>query len=192
MTIPGLMTAYRKHVVSTRLASFYSKINNTMRLSEESENGEVSTWPVIPSTADPEAQKQWLRQYISPYLKCHEDTISAPGRLIITIYDGTSFSMSGSDWRVYPLGYKKREKPGENFFFFEFMPNGCTLYSEACTKLKGNYVMPYMYNFDKFSREEMSENCKGKTLHGVGGGAYCTVLIQQNGWKIPSDYPHKL
>ena len=177
--------------MATRLASFYSKINNTVRLSEEAENGEVATWKTVPS--DVEGQKEWVRQYISPYLKCHEDTKTFPGYLLITIFDGTQFLVTGVDWRFYPYGYnRRRNKVGRDYFYFEFVPNGCTKFSESCKKLKGNYVMPYMYNYDKFTHDEMVRNCKGETLHGVGGGAYCTVLIQQNGWKIPSDYPHKL
>ena len=50
-------------------------------------------------------------------------------------------------------------------------------------------VEPYKYNWDG-----TANNLYNDHLHGckTGNGAFCTALIQYNGWKIPKDYPYKV
>lgn len=190
ITIPGLITNYRKHIVETRVASFYSKINQAIKLSEQTENGEAETWAARPAVSDVAGQQQWIRQYISPFLKCYEDTTTVNNKLLITLPDSSQFQISQIDWKYYPLGYntKRTNRTGRDYFYFEFNPGNT---ADSMSQLSGNAVMPYMYNYTKFTHEDMIKNCKGEFLYGVGPGAYCTVLLQQNGWKIPNDYPHK-
>ena len=45
-----------------------------------------------------------------------------------------------------------------------------------------------MTNNDDFIRNDSVRGCNNNG----GSGAYCTKLIQRNGWKIPKDYPYRI
>ncbi|MBO5435744.1 hypothetical protein J6A31_08130 [bacterium] len=48
-----------------------------------------------------------------------------------------------------------------------------------------------MYNWNG-SRESLYEDSVRGCAISDSNGAYCTAIIQQNGWEFPKDYPRKI
>ena len=61
ITIPGLITAYKKHVIASSLKRAVSSINQAIKQSE-SENGEMETWNKSLE------QEEFIKLYIRPYM----------------------------------------------------------------------------------------------------------------------------
>ena len=65
LTIPGLMTNYKKHKIESKLSKAVSTINQVIKQSE-AENGEMETWD---KTLTP---VQYIDKYIRPYVKINQ------------------------------------------------------------------------------------------------------------------------
>ena len=81
-----------------------------------------------------------------------------------------------------------KEISGIKYFTFFFGPYLSTAAAKHHYK-KG--VEPYKYNWDgtvEMLKDDSSIGCRKDVST---ERAYCTALIQQNGWKIPDDYPLK-
>ncbi|MDE6137924.1 MAG: type II secretion system GspH family protein, partial [Candidatus Gastranaerophilales bacterium] len=61
LTIPGLITSYKKHVIASSLKRAVSSINQAIKQSE-AENGEMETWN---KSLD---QEEFINIYIRPYM----------------------------------------------------------------------------------------------------------------------------
>lgn len=107
--------------------------------------------------------------------------------------DGSAFSLgvagqpSLRDMRFYP-GDPERctgERiltSGTCSFGFEYYPIST---SPSWKFLYNKGLEPTKYNWNG-DVNSLYNNCQ------QGSGAYCTALIQYNGWKIPKDYPRKV
>ena len=71
ITIPGLITAYKKHVIASSLKRAVSSINQAIKQSE-SENGEMETWNK--SLEQEEFIKLYIRPYMNIALTCKDIT----------------------------------------------------------------------------------------------------------------------
>ena len=67
ITIPTLMTKYAKKRTETQLKAFYSKINQTLKMSA-AENGDIDGL-ITQRTYSYDDQVEFLKQYIFPYMK---------------------------------------------------------------------------------------------------------------------------
>lgn len=67
MTIPTLMTKYAKQRTETQLKSFYSRINQTLKMSA-AENGDIDGL-IERKAYSYDEQVEFLKQYIFPYMK---------------------------------------------------------------------------------------------------------------------------
>ena len=77
MTIPTLMSNYRKHIIETRLTKFYSTMTQAIKLAEN-DYDDISGWDKLGSgfvkdddgndTTTPVAEA-WVNKYIIPYIK---------------------------------------------------------------------------------------------------------------------------
>ena len=186
LTIPNLVQSYKKKVVETKLVNFYSTINRALRLSEI-DNGNSSTWEYFSGSTFAE-RKVWFEKYLCPYLKnCEIKKLNNEKDIMLNMYDGGGcvyISTSSSDWQYFPFCNLKSSIKGKDAFYFFFSPSR-SLFSEKNTAYinKNTIVEPYKYGWDG-SIEKAKEDCKSR-------GAFCTLLIQSNGWKIPDDYPFK-
>ena len=74
---------------------------------------------------------------------------------------------------------------GKDSFLFGFAANLSNL--DKCLTRFDTYAC------NKNDEQELKFNsgygCYNKEA--INGGAYCTRLIQANGWKLPQDYPYK-
>ncbi len=184
MTIPTLIQSYKKKVVETRLVNFYSTINQALRLSEV-DNGNSSTWGTFLGNTFDE-KKEWFEKYLCPYLKYCEIKRLNQSELTLYMYDGGCIYMSSnlSDWQYFPFCDIKSNIKGKDAFYFFYSPNRSAYNEKNVSYINKNTIVePYKYGWDG-SIEKAKEDCKSR-------GAFCTLLIQSNGWKIPEDYPFK-
>ena len=211
-SLPTLTQKYKKQIVETRLAKFYTTINQAIAQSEV-ENGSRMYWNLMEIrnqsnvvSREGLTPKEWYEQYLKKYLKVIkvEDSNTVEKRLDVYFTDGSLLTFSGSGWGFYLFAkdYEKierenadgtsyndlnRETCGQKMFSFIFDPtnkNNKYIYKKG--------VEPYTYaNWDG-TIDELKNNTKiGCNKNVSNAAAYCTMLIQLNGWKIPNDYPFK-
>ena len=218
MTLPTLIQNYKKHIVETRLAKFYTTINQAIQMSE-TVNGDKKYWDSIgsgfekdeednPDYSKPEAMA-WFEKYLKPYLKYakletfnHKNT---EGMVMVYFEDGSLLNFSQAGWSFYPYASKFKTAIDENqitkvdgansgteYFSFFYDPNN-TAPNNKYHYNKG--VEPYLNGWDgsldgqKGLKTSQYFGCKEEIP--IHGRAYCTALIMRNGWKIPDDYPLK-
>ncbi len=216
LTIPTLISNYRKKVVESRLVNFYSVMNQAIKLSEV-DNGSIMTWEKLEKgyetdeDGNPDYNRTnallWFNKYLKPYLKTIK--IESPnntitGYLKIYMPDGGLAVFSASSIIYYPnaADYKETastsdpdfqrnnpEDSGTRYFTFFFAP------WKDGVQYKYHYqrgMEPYMYNWDGDKESLLTDSTYGcKKDIGTNERAYCTKLIQMNSWKIPDDYPLK-
>ena len=198
LTIPNLVQSYKKKVVETRLARFYSMMCQAIQMSEI-DNGPVENWDMGIHGVYNSDEKlyAWFNKYLKNYLKFDKletDVYVNVGDevyhyLLIYLSDGSVLAIHPNQLHDFSLfiDYKpgKELKRGVNSFLFSIKRAG----DNEEVYYKGLKFSPYVWNWD---------GTKEGLLHagdGYGCGetynAYCTKLIQMNGWKIPDDYPLK-
>ncbi len=189
ITLPALVQNYQKHVVETKLMKFNSIINQALRLSV-ADNGAPDSW--IPRTHNYSYQEtvEFMNTYFLPYIK-YVKTGPSPSQngISVTLLDGSMFEWSilqnGADIFYYANG--KREVNPRNRFGFQFAKD-----SRPGAKDKVinsiNSIEPYTYFWDGTSTG-LSYNAIWGCSKRCTNCAYCTKLIQLNGWKIPKNYP---
>ena len=208
LTLPTLITNHKKSIVETRLAKFYSTMNQAINLAE-AEYGDKMNWEQLENgfyqdengnNTTPKTTA-WFNKYLRPYLNLTDAKFdgNSDSKILAYFPDGSLAMISASSILFYPQAkdYKKLESEdgtitrnknlsGTKYFTFLFEP--CN--TSALNKYHYNKgVEPYMYRWD--GTEEMLRNdsalgCKEDVSN---ERAYCTALIQMNGWKIPKDYP---
>jgi len=194
MTIPTLISNYKKQIVGIRLLKFYSAYNQALSLSQI-DNGRMETWtwyyPYIPQ----EEMKTWYDTYIKPYVrtvKSVEAKIGTSRRIVDYLPDGSAVIIGYESWLFFPFAsdlefetqeyqseeitYPKGEDSGTKWFTFSLRNNG-----------KG--VRPYGDGNDvEKLKNDSSLGCNSLVM---GEKPYCAALIKANGWKIPDDYQLK-
>ncbi|MBQ8458495.1 type II secretion system protein [bacterium] len=201
LTIPNLITAYKRHVIASSLKKGVSVINQTIKQSE-AENGEMETWDKTTT------QDVFIDKYIRPYMK-----ISATCPDVITDC-GYKYVSGNNVWKY--LNNKSYVNPNFNNRI-PFLTMDSILYTFAYVQTVGQLIDdnnrtifidingpkgPNQFGQDVFILyrneeadsvipygadkpiEEVQQDCS-KT----GRGFYCASLIYQNGWNIPKDYP---
>lgn len=202
MTIPGLMQAYTNHVVETRLEEFYSTMNQAIRLAEY-DYGEREGWYQDISDSTFTKQKAWLETYLMPYLKGAWIEEGSNNRLIIYFLNGSAVEISKNntrDWHFYAGNAEKCQSSG-NYQYWNYI--GKCAFSFYWNPASGDPTS-YQYNFNTFIADTPDydlDTLKNHSNYGCNNTttatctnwrAYCTRLIQLNGWKIPKDYPFKV
>ena len=191
MTLPTLIANYQKKLVETRLISFYSKINQAYRMSY-AENGDTVDWIIADKNYSYQEMEDWLEKYILPYMR-HYDVTKCAGLstgqvgVCVTLPDGSlywfSIDREGQDAVYFPTG--ERRNGTRNKFQFQFAKRK---FAGSSTRNSLNFIEPYVYNWDG-RRESLFTNGTWGCRKGNANTAYCTKLIQLNGWEIPDDYP---
>lgn len=212
MTLPGLIAAYRKKVVETKLKKVYSELSQLLLMSE-SENGNAYYWP-WPSThmTDPTnsvAGKAFVKQYLEPYL--HNVLIEDGFKE--TLYNAAGDYHYTTSYLKYNKGYYLPS--GVLVFFTPNYTSACParviLPSDKSKLVFGKNVFTFVFLKDNdkkqviFSpgsyqhwtceylgknRDYFRKSCiKQQDSSGVDSGSWCLFMIYCNNWKIPDDYP---
>ncbi len=188
MTIPTLISNYKKLEIETRLKRFYSYMNQAIQLAEI-DYGDKSTWDIgqthnnladCKTNAYSEAcLTTFFNKYFKNYLKYNKLLYdNEESMLLVYMSDGSVVAVgyAGSDYN-YCINYEayKSNVHGRGCFLFGFYPRGAYGLRNDLFKDKG--IEPYVpYNWDG-----TFEN-----LYNVGAWA---KIIQLNNWKIPDNYP---
>ncbi len=211
LTIPNLVQSYKKKIVETRLAKFYSVMNQAIQLSEI-DNGPKEYWDELDGVATEGSVNQliWFEKYFKPYLKYNYVTtdkiFDTTSTIIVYFSDGSLCKMSSGSFQFWPNAsdyslpvydeendsYRNpRESSGIKYFTFHFWP-----YEKYKDDVNWKYhykkgLEPYLQGWDGTVENLKNDNAIGCKEAVSNERAYCTKLIQMNGWKIPDDYPLK-
>lgn len=211
MTLPVLIQKNNNRVVETRLMKFYSAINQAVKMAE-ADYGEKSYWyedlagAEIDKDGNPvpgssEAEKLF-NKYLAPYMKIIKTETLSDGSYIVYFPDVSALRQAAHttrDWIFLPGGnfqkcdYDNGNSYGTCMFHFNFYP------VSTQPRWKHNYnkgFEPWKYYWDG-TKEQLKNACyNNQPIYEASnaniGRAYCTALIQLNGWKIPKDYPYKV
>ena len=203
MTIPTLMSTFAKQRTETQLKAFYSRINQTIKMSI-ADNGDPDGW-VEEKAYSYDEQVEFLKQYIFPYMKnlgYKECTIGQTGVCIYLMDGGAmwfSVDRNGGDIEYYvnqkdtDLIYQDRKTvvniPRKKFQFQLAKITGKYLGDGKLdpTRTSTDFVTPYVFGWN--GTEEGLKNGYWACVKGCTNCGYCTKMIQLNGWKIPKNYP---
>ena len=213
MTIPTLTANYKKKVVETRLARFYSSMNQALQLSSAT-NGYYTEWDSLNrervEREDGSAYYhtdnglEWFNKYLAPYiktLKVTDEENTEDGNVAVYFPDGSLLLFSGSSFVFYPFAsdYEKiikdeeagvadrnRDFCGIKYFTFAFYPKSDVKW------FRNKGLVPFTNSAWDGTREDLlSDPTLGCQETVTNERAFCTKLIEMNGWKLPEDYPFK-
>lgn len=199
ITIPGLITNYRKHVAATTLEKSISTLNQTIKLSEN-ENGELETWDKSLH------HEEFIDKYFRPYIKIMQtcNPITKCGYKSQTPWKnltGAAAGIYGSpnhrgrtpfiamDGILYTFGFINDggapDSNNDKIIIIDINNSrGPNQFGKDIFFLyRKDEASIYPYGADKSSKEIRNDCSKN------GQGLYCAAWIRENGWKIPSDYP---
>ena len=193
LTLPVLISNYRKSIVETRLKRVSSVLSNVMQFAVN-DNGESKNWETVNS-------KIFIERYLIPYLPGSKFISEAElGKMYVYGINGSKIELNGG----YASGLKL--KNGELIRVVNgFDPNstiGLVQIGVIISQNKSNIyyfgkdyftfyydinkdsVLLYEYYSCKSDRNTLIQRCG---LYGHDSA--CMALIVCNGWKIPKDYP---
>ena len=189
ITIPGLMTKYRRSVVEKKLIKFESIMNQAIRMSISENDDLVFSPPENVSERTP-YMKEWLQENLLKFMKAEYD-----GEIINNRYCKISF-IDGTGVVVYPSDNGSRIH-----FFFCLESKDATCKPESYDgrntfvfvyDQKTKAVLPYGYEVNDVKKLKYSAGLSNAGCYTTAYPThrhYCAQLIKQNGWKIPADYP---
>lgn len=205
MTLPTLVQKYRNRVVETRLQKFYSAINQAVKMAEV-EYGDKKIWyedlggNQLDSHGNPiEGSSKvdiWFTKYLAPHIKIVKKTIENDGKPTYYFADGSALAVLSESysrtWYFYTGNpdkcIKKYSNPsGICAFIFHFYP---VVNNDEWKYLYNRGFEPVKYNWD--GQLDSLYNSSVNGCKASDNRAFCTAIIQYNGWKIPADYPVKV
>ena len=186
MTMPSLIQNYKRQQATARIKKFVSVINQAL-ISAENDLGAREDW-VIGEMDNSDSAYNFLNTYIKPYIKSadvEKRTLFGRNMATLRFVDGSQMSVKvGACYDIYYdiNGEKGPNEKGRDIFVFILCKNGgCNFNSN---QVRGFYCAPTGYQFP--THGQLIDNCKN---YRTDGGEYCTILLEQNGYEFPKDYP---
>ena len=186
MTMPSLMQNYKRQQATARIKKFVSVINQAL-ISAENDLGPREDW-VIGEMGNSDSAYNFLNTYIKPYIKSadiEKRTLFGWNMATLRFVDGSQMSVKvGACYDIwYDInGEKGPNEKGRDIFVFILCKNGgCNFNSN---QVRGFYCAPTGEQFP--THEQLIDNCKN---YRTDGGNWCTILLEQNGYEFPKDYP---
>ena len=194
MTLPTLIQKNNNRVVETRLQKFYSTINQAIQRAEV-DYGDKKYWYQDTNHIDTDKDgnpvkgsstvEKWWNKYMAPYIKTVDIKYDDSGLPIFMFEKCIAKYDSDTNSR------------GKCSFAFIFMPGGDGASkdantSEAWRHHRNKGFEPYKYYWDGTKDGLINGGSYPGTGCNDSKTAYCTALIQYNGWKIPDYYPFKV
>lgn len=184
MTIPTLISSYRKNVVIIRMQKFYSIMNQAVRASEV-DNGPTTSW-TYGGLYDYPSNQQFYDTYLKNYLKVEkvENKTEALPVLGVKLYleDGSAVTVS-SNWLIYAPVANKTDEYGRDLFIFMIRSDTTMDAYSACN----NTVYPLGCGLSRNSLRSPGANSCTETP--TAQRRYCAAMIMRDNWQIASDYP---
>ena len=204
LTLPQVIQQYKRVEVETKLKRVYSIMNQAI-LESENVNGPQEYWEC------PTSASGFTSKYITPYLNDYmTKTITAYGvhNQLIYLNDGSLLiaKYGGDceyDFFFYPNSYNfdtntlntqdengvftsQRPDCGITFFAFKYAYKSASA-RKIFHKQRG--FEPYKMDLTSIDKQSLTSGTFLGCNKNATNKAYCTALIQLNGWKIPKDYP---
>ncbi len=177
LTLPSLITKYKRQSAETKLKKFYSVINQALQMSI-TEYGEIDVDfdKNLNTTEHNKEVDDFCKKYITKYLVKIKDERFNENYYDVVFLDGSGFRLYIANdvfYVFYRLNYRtesstKTNLDGKNEFLFGYS-NG--------------RVEPIWKNNSINSLKSNCYQTGDVQRHG------CATLIMKNGWKIPDDYP---
>lgn len=222
LTLPVLVQKYRNNVVETKLKKFYSEINQAIQLSEAEYGAKETwyldsdAYGMIGDYGDEDATgisipEKWFMKYFGSHMTIVQVKHDEKNRPIFYFKDGSALKLmteaynpnsgnaySGArDWNFYTMDPEKcikiygseKNSAGRCAFYFFYAPVHHTTWGMSYHLGKGFEPFKYAWWGNKntlYTSNQYGCNKNGQT------NAYCTAIIQLNGWKIPKEYPYKV
>jgi len=189
LTMPSLISNYKKKVVETRLRQTYSIFNQAIKLSEI-KNGESSTW-ILPTVSygDSDKIKLFLSTYIVPYLSSYKDFNTNANYVRLYLNNGiyTYWAYNTGSFEVYVRFSKPKRTDGNAFL----EGNGGVDYFVFYMRTYASDFVPFNhgYTIEYLTNSGSGNDCRDTGY--VSVHASCAEFIMQNGWHIPKNYPLK-
>ena len=188
LTIPTFIQNTKKSEATTKIKKFISVINQAL-IRAELDYGNREDW-IKGEMNNYDSSIEFLNTYIKPYItnsKIEKDgaTITTERTATLKFSDGSQISVKvGGCYDIYYdiNGKKGPNERGRDVFLFIL----CRKKGEC--NVNSNQVRPYYCpgNGSKYpTHEEIINNCKTQ-------GTYCTILLQENQYEFPKDYPKRL
>lgn len=171
ITLPTLISNYRKKVYSSNLKEFYSIMSQAITLSE-AENGPKEYWG-FSGNFETNKAGQFIEVYLLPYIKNIKQDAGKSNEFILE--NGVTVRVwSGSclDFYTDINGKAKPNIVGKDIYYFT-----------TCFSRKEPFE-PYLYN-KTMTRAELLEQCKFEPKH-------CSSLLFYDNWEYKDDYPFKI
>lgn len=208
MTLPMLAENYQRIVVETRLKKFYTTFNQAILRSVEVNGPYAGWWYILENKYDANGNcisrqdevSNNFEFFLAPYLNIvlRRKIIYTNGKTNTLYYlaDGSAFDYPmehNRDIRYYPKAPEKcLKEPAANrngfcCYVFNFYPSNNKNISKYWIHHKDKGLEPYKYAWDG-----NVESLYTDKTYGCGTSvsrAYCTAIIQYNGWHFPEDYP---
>ena len=137
---------------------------------------------------------------MSPYIKTLKVTSDIKKTATIVYFpDGSCMRLIGQGIQFYPnakdfKGTKEVKDSGIKWFTFAFTPSAIGIDNAWQWASEYHYdkgFEPYKWSWNGDLNKLITDTEYGCNINNKNERAYCTALIQANGWKIPKDYPLK-
>ena len=199
LTLPTVMSNYKKKVVVTKMKKFYSTMNQAVKLSTV-ENGDTDYWSIEAEILNfnSDAALIWYNKYLKKYFNGAE-VEKLNGSIAVRLNDGNGFAIYNTSSSifaahiVYYSDYKHFKKwvesnnnrvygksfDGNNTFLFIIRSNRLNTYFDLA--LEGGEKNRNVLEYSAGGTYGCAQDFK----------AYCSALIEYDGWEIKDDYPVK-
>ena len=213
MTMPVLIQNNINRTVETRLAKFYSVFNQALKMAEV-EYGDKEGWyqdkngVITDEDGNPiEGSSiilEWYNIYLAKHIKTIKITVDSEGRPTFYLADGSAFAAAHSngmrDWIFYSSDPEKciarhgslANAQGKCAFRFIYMPLLPANNVEEWKYHRGRGLEAYKYGWDGTSEDLYNNAYAGCNDSSTCRNCMCTSVIQENGWKIPKNYPYRV
>jgi prepilin-type N-terminal cleavage/methylation domain-containing protein len=182
ITVPGLITNYKKHAASTKIKKFYATMQQAITKAKADGN-DLNDWADNPSSDDDNRgtiTTNFCKKYILPYI-FYQKTFFNGRNYYIYFNDGTYviFDYTGGCMEMYfdTNGIKKPNIQGSDIFRFLY-----------CSKLDNRYkqreFIPYKATWTT-TRAYALYSCKSMPYS-------CSGLLSFDNWEFKDDYPYKV
>ena len=190
LTIPTLIQNTKKQEASSKLKKFISVINQAL-ISAELDYGAREDWAIGEMNSSDSAF-DFLNIYIKPYVKSHDiekRKLLDMNVATLRFTDGSQMSIKiGSCYDIYYdiNGEKGPNEIGRDIYAFILCrkSGNCNV---ASNQVRAYYCVstgtPYP------TRESIIDTCKTK---GNANKRICTLLLEENQYEFPKDYPIRL
>ena len=218
LTIPSLITKYKKTVTVNKLKKFYSVMSNATNLAI-AEYGPMENWDGFSSARNPEEVKNWFHKYLKPYVKIIDESIEMDEISEIPTYRATFADgsiMRLTNWAANTPDIDEETGEDNNHVVDNFNGLIHVYYYTDRKGLKKEYHKPCVNEFsflfynkfnkrysfqpytwqvtkpEDYNREYILNNIKRDLeSESSSGSQMCSALIMLDGWEIKDDYPVK-